>query len=235
MLYIQGVTRAATGGARRERLRRQTIDEIEHAAFALLDEGGLAAVSLAAVGKAMDMTAPALYRYFASREALVDALVAAAYADLGGALVAADRDTGGPPDARVAAIAHRYRDWALAHPRRYMLLFTDRSPGAVDPADGVTAFNAAMLALLDALSELAPPDAGTTDDPALEASLERWRAAIGGPAAASPAALRLGILLWSRVHGLVTLEILGSFDTMGVGVARLLDAEIRSVLRAVAA
>jgi AcrR family transcriptional regulator len=231
------MTRA--GEARRERLRRQTIDEIEHAAFALLDDGGIAAVSLAAVGKAVDMTAPALYRYFASREALVAALVAAAYADLGGAVAAAARDAEGGADARVAAIAHRYRDWAVAHPRRYMLLFTDRSPNAVDPPDGVTRFNEAMLALLEALVDLSPteaepaPTAGSDDD-VLAASLHRWRAAIGGPADASPVALRLGVLLWSRVHGLVTLEILGSFDTMGVGVELLLEAEVRAVLEAVA-
>src|SRR5689334_11592847 len=105
---------------RRERLRaqqrRRTVAEIEGAAFALLDAGGLAAVSLAAVGKAVGMTPPALYRYFASREALVDALVVAAFADLGSTVAAAaDEVAGTAPDReRVARIAREYRAWALA-------------------------------------------------------------------------------------------------------------------------
>src|ERR1051325_9627473 len=94
----------------REQQRRRTTAEIEAAAFALLDAGGLAAVSLAAVGKAMGMTPPALYRYFASREALVDALVTAAYADLGSTVAAVgrdprDADRGAPSGEAVARIA----------------------------------------------------------------------------------------------------------------------------------
>ena len=69
--------------SRRERLRRQTADEIKQRAFDLVDTDGAHDVTIASVGKGMGMTPPALYRYFPSREALLSALVVDAYADLG--------------------------------------------------------------------------------------------------------------------------------------------------------
>jgi AcrR family transcriptional regulator len=213
----------------REQLRRQTAAEITAAAFALLDAGGLGAVSLAAVGKAVGMTPPALYRYFGSREALVDDLVRAAYADLGSTVVAAAGSDAAPDRVGVARIAHAYRTWALANPRRYMMLFADRPPDAPDPVDGVTAINRAMLVLLEALVGIGE---GRTahDDPVLAETLARWGRAIDAPAGASPLQLRLAVLLWSRIHGLVTLEISGVFTGMGLDAGRLLDAEIRAAL-----
>jgi AcrR family transcriptional regulator len=222
----------------REQLRRQTAAEITAAAFALLDAGGLAAVSLAAVGKAVGMTPPALYRYFGSREALVDDLVRAAYADLGSTVVAAAASDAAPDTApdqvRVARIAHGYRTWALANPRRYMMLFADRPPDAPDPVDGVTAINRAMLVLLEALVGI-DADGTADDDPGLDETLVRWGRAIHAPTGASPLQLRLAVLLWSRIHGLVTLEISGVFAGMGLDAGRLLDAEIRAALTEVGA
>jgi hypothetical protein len=64
----------------------------------------------------------------------------------------------------------------------------------------------------------------------LAETLARWGRAIDAPAGASPLQLRLAVLLWSRIHGLVTLEISGVFTGMGLDAGRLLDAEIRAVL-----
>ena len=81
---------------RRERLRRQTVDEIVERALELVDTGGAHGLSIASVSKAMGMTPPALYHYFASREALLDALVLAGYTDLGIAVEDAATPTNGP-------------------------------------------------------------------------------------------------------------------------------------------
>ncbi len=230
--------RAASGERpRRERVgeqeRQQTIEEIRRTAFALLDAEGVTAVSPAAVGRAMGMTRPALHRYFPSRDALVDALVVAAHADLGVAVAAAATTAprGGtvPKGARVALLAREYRRWALAHPRRYMVLFTDRSPDAQDPVDGAAAVNRGMLALIAALAEIAAPAATTT----LDRALLRWGQSIGAPADTPPAVLGSAVQLWSRIHGLVTLEIAGAFDSMGVDAGLLLDVEVGTALDAV--
>jgi len=232
---------------RRERLRRQTIDEIVQRALELVDADGAHGLSLASVGKAVGMTPPALYHYFASREALLDALVTAGYTDLGTAVDAAARDAAdGPAPDRLAAIAHAWRRWALNHPRRYSMLFTGSRRETVDPLESVSTISASMLALVTTLqaiaSDAAGPDAG--DRSGLDAhagvgvgvgvgvdqELARWGQSLGAPMAA-PATLRLALSTWYRVHGLVSLEIVGAFDTMGLDGERLLAAEVDGLVR----
>src|SRR6266545_499844 len=63
-----------TAPTRRERMRAATLDEIKQTARQLLIDDGPAAISLRAIAREMGMTAPALYRYFTSHEALLDGL-----------------------------------------------------------------------------------------------------------------------------------------------------------------
>lgn len=240
---------------RRERLRRQTVDEIVERALELVDSGGAHGLSIASVSKAMGMTPPALYHYFASRDALLDALVLAGYTDLGTAVEDAARAASDrPARERVAAIAHAWRRWALDHPRRYAMLFTGSRREAVDPLEHVGPITASMLALVTALQELVrdggsvpdeerAPDGGgrAGDEPGarresgprqgLDAELSRWGRSLGAPADTAPGALRLALSTWYRVHGLVSLELVGGFDTMGLDGADLLTAEITSLIR----
>jgi AcrR family transcriptional regulator len=58
---------------RRERVRLQTLDEIKQHAIQQVAAGGPSALSLNAIAKAMGMSGPAIYRYFASREQLLAA------------------------------------------------------------------------------------------------------------------------------------------------------------------
>jgi AcrR family transcriptional regulator len=238
---------------RRERLRLQTVDEIVQRALELVDVDGAHGLSLASVGKAVGMTPPALYHYFASREALLDALVTAGYTDLGAAVETAARDAAdGPAPERLAAIAHAWRRWALDHPRRYSMLFTGSRRETVDPLENVSTISASMLALVTTLQEIASDAAGGLgssdrsgagdgssgsgnrpgDDvpTGVDQELARWGQSLGAPTAA-PAMLRLALSTWYRVHGLVTLEIVGAFGTMGLDGERLLAAEVDGLVR----
>src|SRR3954463_9339896 len=105
---------------RRERLRAQTFQEIEDSSFAIIDADGVHALSIAALARSMEMSAPAVYRYFPSRDALVAHLTTLSYEQLAEAMSRAAGDGGAPP-ARVRRIVAAYRDWALRHPRRYGL------------------------------------------------------------------------------------------------------------------
>jgi AcrR family transcriptional regulator len=222
---------------RRERLRRQTVDEIVQRALELVDADGAHGLSLASVGKAVGMTPPALYHYFASREALLDALVTTGYTDLGTAVETAARDAAdGPAPERLAAIAHAWRRWALDHPRRYSMLFTGSRRETVDPLESVSTISASMLALVTTLQAIAPDadDAsGAGDGSAVDQDLARWGQSLGAPTAA-PATLQLALSTWYRVHGLVSLEIVGAFGTMGLDGERLLAAEVDGLVRAAA-
>jgi AcrR family transcriptional regulator len=220
---------------RRERLRRQTVDEIVEAALGLVDDGGAHGLSLASVGKAVGMTPPALYHYFASREALLDALVLAGYADLGTAVETAVRQAQDrSPADRLAAITGAWRRWALDHPRRYSMLFTGSRREAVDPLESVGAISQSMVALVTTIQEVAGDtgDAGgDAEGSVLDQDLARWGRSVDFPARAAPATLRLALSTWYRVHGLVSLEIVGAFGTMGLDGERLLAAELEGLVR----
>src|SRR5688572_27661487 len=67
---------------RRERIRSATVAEIKDHARQLLGSGGPPAISLRAIAREMGMTAPAIYRYFPSLDALVVDLVEDLYDEL---------------------------------------------------------------------------------------------------------------------------------------------------------
>ncbi len=215
---------------RRERLRLRTVDEIVERALDLVDGGGAHGLSIAQVSKAMGMTPPALYHYFASRDALLDALVLAGYTDLGAAVdAAAEAASDRTAPERVAAIAHAWRRWAVDYPRRYAMLFTGSRREAVDPLGDVGPIRRSMLALVTALQELVPDGAGSNEG--LDTDLLRWGRSLGAAPETAPDALRLALSTWYRVHGLVSLELVGGFGTMGLDGSALLTAEIESLVR----
>ncbi len=109
---------------RRERQREATYDEIVRVAAELITEG--AELSLRAVAARMGLTAPALYRYVASYQELVD-LVAfeldkAATQDF---MAAAEKYPEDDPAARLAAACVAFRRWALTKPREFALVFAN--------------------------------------------------------------------------------------------------------------
>src|SRR5215468_12079089 len=136
--------------SRRERIRAETLREIREIGARQVDEGGLPALSLNAIAKEMGMSGPALYRYYASRDELLAALIVDGYAELTRAVEEAERDLG--------AVARAYRAWALAHPRRYGLLFGERPEGFRNPAEAIAAIQGAMNVVVGILaSRDAPP------------------------------------------------------------------------------
>jgi AcrR family transcriptional regulator len=108
---------------RRERLRREMIDEIIAAARALLEKDGPGAISIRAIARQVGVSAPAIYRYFPSLDALIHALNDSVINEL----CAAVEPPAGPSaaaapsavaDSSGAALA--FRAWALDHPASLM-------------------------------------------------------------------------------------------------------------------
>jgi AcrR family transcriptional regulator len=219
---------------RRERVRQQTLGEIKQHALAQIADGGVAALSLNAIAKAMGMSGPAIYRYYGSRDELLAALVTDGYGELADtvqrAAAAAGRRT---PARRLAAVAEAYRGWARAHPYRYELLFSVRPPTYSDPTEAIAAIQPGMVVLLELLGAIA----GAADAPApagkLEGQLLRWaRARGGGPDPGSALVLKLGVLTWTRLHGIVSLELAGILGDMGLDAGLLVQAELDDIVAA---
>ena len=206
----------------RHRYRTQVRDEVKRAAVVQLAEGGPQALSINAIAKQLGVSGPALYRYFAGRDELLTELIIDAYDDLGEAIGdAAARTHGRPARDRLRALARAYRDWAVAHPHRYGLLFGEPVPGYDAHAQRlVDASQRAMNVLIDVLD-----DAGAeAPSAALGRELERWARSRGIDVSA-PVALR-AVQVWAQLHGFVSLEIGGNFTSMGLEPDKLFRAEL---------
>jgi AcrR family transcriptional regulator len=213
----------------RDRFRAQVRDEVKQAALRQLAEGGAQALSVNAIGRELGVSGPALYRYFASRDDLLTALVADAYDDFAAALTAAAHRTRRQRTSRrLHAVAVAYREWALAQPHRYRLLFAAPVPGYDAHSHPlVAAAQRSMDVLLDILANLVPPSSPLPAPTSRELSgqLDQWAQARGRTQTAPAVALR-GITAWTRLHGLITLEIEGNFASMGLDPALLYEAEV---------
>jgi AcrR family transcriptional regulator len=213
----------------RERYRAHVRHEVKQAALRQLAESGPAAVSVSAIGKQLGVSGPALYRYFASRDELLTALVIDAYHDLADALAAASPAPAPGPGARLEGLARAYRSWALAQPHRYRLLFGPPLPGYDAHAQRlVDAAQRAMNPLLDILREFGD---GMIEPPAepLASQLAAW-AQPQDPGIDPATALR-AVLIWSYLHGIVSLEIAGNFASMGIDPGQLFETELATLTR----
>src|SRR3984957_9056328 len=96
---------------RRERLRREMIDEIIGTARLLLEKDGPSAISVRGIARQVGVTAPAIYRYYPSLDALMTALSESVISELCAAVESARDQSGG--------MAREFRGWALDHPASF--------------------------------------------------------------------------------------------------------------------
>jgi AcrR family transcriptional regulator len=221
--------------SRRERLRAQTLQEIEDASFAIIDADGVHALSIAALARDMAMSAPAVYRYFASRDALLTHLIDESYRQLVTAMSEALEGSRRAPRTRVRLLVAAYRDWALRYGHRYGMLFGRRTRGVPDDVSARTPLDQAMALLVDLLvliPENAPTD-GSSGDRTLDGQLRTWARVQQRPET-TPRVARAAIVIWTRIHGIVSLELTGMLDNNAVEVQRLIDLEIDNAIHLLA-
>lgn len=219
---------------RRQRQRDATMAEIRDVARRQLGVTGAAALSLRAVAREMGLTAPALYRYYDDRDALLTALIVDGYTSLCGELEAA-RDAMPDPGTRLAAMSLAYRRWAVAHPHEFALVFGAPVPGYAAPEDGPTheagmRFGAVFLEVfadVHAMTSFALPPAKHRT-PGLDAALGAWK---DGPAPLPAGAMQVFLSCWARLHGMITLEVFGHLKWVGLpGPEDLFRAEIAALM-----
>jgi AcrR family transcriptional regulator len=205
---------------RRERTRAATVEEIKATALQLMREQGTTDVRFTDIARAMGLTAPALYRYFADRDELLTALISEAYGHLGGA-IAAERDAVPEEDvaARWMAAATAYRDWARREPQQFALILGLPVPGYVAPEDGATteAARNAMAQLSDlfvraaAVGRLGAPLL-TEASPAMAACAHEKHPELDG--IVPPESFQAMMHAWATLHGVTCLDAYGQLDWM---------------------
>jgi AcrR family transcriptional regulator len=107
---------------------RSTAEKIVAAARKLLAREGASAVTMRRVAKSVGITPMALYRHFADREGLLNALADAGFEEL----AARAGGTAMPEDAeqQLMKILDMLLDFALEKPRLFELMFLERRAGA---------------------------------------------------------------------------------------------------------
>jgi AcrR family transcriptional regulator len=197
----------------RSDLRERIID----AAWQQIALEGAPALSLRAIARALKIAAPSIYNYFPNRDALVTALVVEAYTLFGDAQhnaqqAAPTEDLPG----QLRAIGNAYRDWANKYPERYQLIFGTPIPGYVAPREQtLPAAECAISPLVSVIAALHQNGRLKSYPPVQDEEMN---------------CLAIAVLIWSRVHGFVSLEIAGSLPPFGMDPAQLYQYELDAIL-----
>ena len=83
------------------------------------------------------MASSAVYRYFASRDELLTALIIDAYDAVGAAAEQAPSRASRNPSISCVAVGYAVRDWALAEPHQWALIYGSPVPGYQAPQDTI--------------------------------------------------------------------------------------------------
>ncbi|NNH69938.1 TetR/AcrR family transcriptional regulator [Nocardia uniformis] len=210
----------AGGTGSRERYRTQVREEIKQHAWDQIATAGVSALSLNAIAKQVGMSGPALYRYFASRDELITELIRDGYRSLADAVRTAF-DSG----ADVAELARTVREWAKHDPQRYFLIYGTPVPGYEAPDDTTAISSEIMTVLIEACSALPSNQPETPFDAHLE-DHRQWAEGHSVPATT----LHRALSFWTRLHGVLSLELAGHFTGMGFDPALLIADELDSLV-----
>ena len=217
----------------RDRVRAELTREIKEAARQQLLDSGPAGLSLRAVARELGMASSAVYRYFPSRDALLTALIVDSYDSLGSAAESAERrvdraDLAG----RWLAVGRAVREWAIASPHEYALIYGSPVPGYAAPPDTIGPASRVADLLIALLVDIgragAHARADTTDVPEpVRAALAPVRAAI--PGEVSDDLLVRGLMAWTHVFGAVSFELFGQRQNVIGDYAVYFDYEMARV------
>lgn len=210
-------------------------EAIKETAWKQIAEFGAPALSLRAIARELKITAPAIYNYFPDRDALVTALIIDAFTSFGDSQLEA-RDSVAEENLleRMLAIGLAYRSWAHAHPQRYQLIFGTPIPGYVSPMEKVFPSSARSISALFGVVEAFRKagklkiDSYPEVNEAYKAHYAMWRTQIGD---IHPVSVFAAMIIWARVHGIVSLEIQGNLPSFGENGDALYMAELLSVAR----
>ena len=224
--------------ARREPTREHTdmVIQIKTIARRQMAEYGTAGLSLRGIARELGVTAPAIYNYFSRLEDLITALIVDTFTDFAEAMEAAEAAA---PDClydQVMALCLACRQWAMEHPVDFQLIYGNPIPGYQAPEDltiplARRPFLGMFRSFIQAYQsgELVIPAEYEAVPPAMRDGSAAWQAASG---IELPHAL-LGLLMsgWSRIYGMIALEMYHHVQPLVGDAAALYRYEIEAFLK----
>ena len=189
--------------------KRAAIEErIRNTALELFGRDGYRSVSLRAIARAMGWSAPALYRYYDNKEALLAAIRAEGFRNIGGRLAAARAGAESPVHAARASML-AYLEFACEEPELFRLAY-ELHQGEIAEYPEVVKERGIAFAQAEGLARDVLTETGVAGDPNL-----------------------LAHLMWISVHGLAALALAHQLD-MGQDFEALVEPVVQTLLRGTA-
>jgi AcrR family transcriptional regulator len=237
----------AEPGSRRDRIRAATVQEIKDTARGILVTDGPPAITLRAIAREMGMSAPALYRYFESREELLLDLINDLYEEITDVMTAA-RDAH-PEDAapeRLMAVSRAFRGWAVGHRPEFGLVFGSPVGGSVgacpplppepedtrlsedqdDPGLKFGGIFAGLTAQIY-LTKPFPIPADDEIDPGLRKQLATFMRKL--PVPLPDGVGQVFLSCWIRLYGVVSMEVFGHLGFALDDVEPMFEVELKGL------
>lgn len=173
-------------------------DRLIAAGVRLLRSDGPGALQARRVCAEVGVSTMAVYTHFGGMTGLLEAIVAESFARFGEALAAVPATD--DPMADFFVMGYAYRRFALDDPHRYRLMFRlDLPQACADQEAGLPVAAATFNQLVTALQRIIDTGRIRADDP-----------------------VDLAGRMWSMVHGIALLEIVGNFESDGSTVTRIM-------------
>jgi AcrR family transcriptional regulator len=199
----------------RQRAREAVTADILAEARRQLAVDGAASLSLRSVARSLGMASSAVYRYVPSRDELLTALIVEGYNSMGEVAEAAAATAAPGPGDRFRSVCRAVRDWALAHPHEYGLLYGTPVPGyrapelTVGPASRVIMVIAGVVLDAHGAGELS-----VIDDPPVPGAMTIEARRLGEvvmPGVPLPVVAR-ATTVWALLFGQISFEVFGRWS-----------------------
>jgi AcrR family transcriptional regulator len=230
-LTVAGMT------GKRAKTRIDTTAEIIRLARQQIATKGAPNLSLREIAREMGMASSAIYRYFASRDQLLTAIIIETYDQLGSVIESADAECArNNLIGRWNAIASALRTWAIANGSDYGLVFGTPVPGYEAPNDTnipASRYTNVLLRLLaDAHAAGCRSSIEIPDTKGIVREYKHLKSVIGLDA--PDGFLLAGLAGWAAMLGALNLELFGHVDTVfdnpGIHFSALADMFGRQML-----
>lgn len=221
---------------RRQRLRDETREEIISIAWKQIGEVGAVGLSLRAIAREMGVTAPALYRYYKDRDALVTTLLVDAFTSFT-AHLKTGRDSCNADDyvGRFRGMCKAYFQWAAENPQRYLLLFGTPIQGYLFAEELGPVAQKSFLVLQGVLGEASVAGKIKGELTALQLptplkssydTLKKFGMPYTG------AVTQLALSVWSMIHGMTSLYLYNYLSGfLQNNVETFIDFEIEKMIK----
>lgn len=198
----------------RARARAEMTEQIKQVAREHLAVDG-PNLSLRAVARDLGVVSSAVYRYFASRDDLLTALILDGYDSMGEAVEQAESEVArGNLAVRWLTMGWAAREWARERPHEYALLYGSPIPGYAAPQDTIASAQRLLVVAMNILRD--GVERGVVDVPsdrlprAVRADVEKVGEYPGFHDIPTTVLAR-GMSAWAQLFGTISFELFGRY------------------------